>query len=216
MNSNLLANYDEAASVIYLKKRERGFWRKLLNFHEVSIARKSLQIAGNPKSVLDVPCGTGRFWGMLSETPNRKIYACDFSEDMIKTAKNYRPTSIADRVIVFKASAFDIPQTKKSIENVFCMRFMHHITNHDQRLALLREFCRVASNSICVSLWIDGNYKFYRRKRKKTNKMDGWNRYVVPKVLIENEFRNAGLTIVGRLYFMRFYSMWCTYILNIG
>jgi SAM-dependent methyltransferase len=42
-------------------------------------------------SVLDLPCGTGRFWEMLAEEPERKIYVADNSQNMIDTGMAMRP-----------------------------------------------------------------------------------------------------------------------------
>ena len=50
------------------------------------MARRALALAGNPKSVLDLPCGAGRFWELLAENPERELYAADNSENMVAVA----------------------------------------------------------------------------------------------------------------------------------
>ncbi len=177
-----------------------------------------MRLAGNPESVLDIPCGTGRFWSMLAESPTREIYACDLSMPMIRAALAYRPPEITDRIHAVEGSAFDIPRDNKFVENIFCMRLLHHIGKTDERMALLSEFRRVATETVCVSLWVDGNYK--SRRRRRSNKAAeaasrSWNRYVVSRGAIEQEFHDAGFAIVDYLDFLSFYSMLRIYVLKV-
>jgi hypothetical protein len=81
---------------------------------------------------------------------------------------------------------------------------------------MLREMARVASRSICVSLWIDGNYKAHRRRKleARRKKKRYQNRFIAERRVIEEDFRQAGLEPIGRVDFMKFYSMWSTYVLR--
>ena len=54
--------YNAEHSRRYFYKHNQGLGRRFSNWCEQAMARKALKIAGNPKSVLDIPCGTGRFW----------------------------------------------------------------------------------------------------------------------------------------------------------
>ena len=83
--------YDPAHARKYFEKHNTGFWRRLSTWREVGMARKALVMAGRPKSVLDLPCGTGRFWEMLTEEPGRAIYVADNSQAMIDTGMDLRP-----------------------------------------------------------------------------------------------------------------------------
>ena len=202
----------------YFSKHQQGFWRKLSNWREIAIARKALRIAGNPVSVLDLPSGTGRFWGMLAEHPDRRILAADYSENMLQVAMQMRPAKITQRIETFQCSAFDIPRPDNAVETIFCMRLLHHIGTADDRLALFREFRRVASKSICISLWVDGNNQARRRRRLESRRDPGkyQNRFVQPVSQIESEFRQAGLGIIGHVDFLKYQSMWRIYILSAG
>src|SRR5436190_20428715 len=55
----------------YFEKHQEGFGRRFSNWREVCMARYALKLAGNPRSVLDLPCGTGRFWPLLAEKKDR-------------------------------------------------------------------------------------------------------------------------------------------------
>lgn len=208
--------YTEMHAKEYFHKHQAGFWRRLSNWREISIARKALRMAGNPASVLDLPSGTGRFWELLCERPDRKIYAADNSRNMFETGMQLRPAEVTRRIETFQCSAFDIPLPDNAVENIFCMRLVHHIGKSEDRVALFREFRRVASQSVCLSLWVDGNVQARRRLRmeRKRTKKPYQNRFVVPRAQVESEFREAGMEITGYIDFLGFYSIWRVYVLN--
>jgi SAM-dependent methyltransferase len=211
--------YDADHARYYFEKHETGFWRRLSNWRDHQIARQALRMAGAPLSVLDAPCGTGRFWDVLAEDPQRVIHASDNSQSMIDTGLALRPPEIAARVQTFQASIFDLPVEDDFVDCAFCIRFAHHLGLPEQRLALLRELHRVAAKSVILSLWVDGNYQTWRRKRHEARKRESGavkafqNRFVTPVVVAEEEFRQAGFEIGARLDFLPFYSAWRTYVL---
>jgi len=209
--------YDEAHAQCYFDKHEEGFWRRLSNWRDHQVCAKALKIAGSPKSVLDMPCGTGRFWELLAKDPERKLWATDNSQDMINMGLKRRPAEITNRFKTFQGSAFDLPVEDDFVESIFCMRLMHHIGKHQDRLDLLAEMARVASNSILISLWVDGNLAAHKRKRleAKRKKARYQNRFVIPQAVIEEEFAASGLSIEAKLDFIPHYAMWRTYVLKI-
>lgn len=206
--------YDGARAERYFRKHQHGFWRRLNTWREIAMARQALHLAGHPKSVLDVPCGTGRFWGLLGEHPQRTIYAADLNPAMFETGLKLRPASLTGRVEAFQASAFSIPKPDAFVECVFSIRLLHHIENAEDRLAILREFKRVTSSTIIVSLWIDGNYRAMLEQRRPVRPGPSRDRYLIPRPVIEGEFRDCGLSIVGRVDFLKYYSMWAAYVLQ--
>ncbi|HAO26419.1 MAG TPA: SAM-dependent methyltransferase, partial [Methylophaga sp.] len=100
--------------------------------------------------------------------------------------------------------------------NIFCIRLLHHIGQSEDRLKLLKEFHRVSKSTVIVSLWVDGNFKAWRRKKLESNRAnrDYQNRFVIPKNIIEKEFTQAGFRIKAHLDFLPKYAMWRTYILE--
>ncbi len=198
----------------YFEKHQRGFWRRLNTWREISMARRALQLAGRPGSVLDLPCGTGRFWNLLAEKPDRKIYAADLNPPMFEAGLKLRPASLTSRIEVFSASASSIPKPDAFVECVFSIRLLHHIEKSEDRLAILREFKRVASSTIVVSLWIDGNYRAMRQRRRPVRKGPSRDRFVIARTVIEQEFAQCGLSVVGRVNFLKYYSMWAAYVLK--
>jgi SAM-dependent methyltransferase len=206
--------YDDAHARRYFEKHRRGFWRRLGTWREAGMARRALLLAGNPQSVLDLPCGAGRFWDLLAEEPRRKIYAADLNPAMFETGLKFRPEPLTRRVEAFQASAFSIPRPDAFVECVFSIRLLHHIEKPEDRCAILREFKRVASSSIIISLWIDGNYRAMLEQRRPVRPGPSRDRYVIPRSVIEREFEECGLSIAGRVDLLKYYSMWAAYVLK--
>lgn len=206
--------YDAEMAVRYFEKHQHGFWRRFKTWYEARMLRRALRLAGDPKSILDLPCGTGRFWNVLAEDAGRKIFAADLNPPMFQAGLRLRPATLTRRIEVFQASAFSIPRPDNFVECVFCIRLMHHIAAREDRLRILREFKRVSSSKIIVSLWIDGNLRARRLARRPVRPGRKTDCYVTPRKVIEQEFADCGLTVVGRVDLLKHYSMWTTYVLR--
>lgn len=176
----------------------------------------ALRLAGAPAVVLDLPAGTGRFWDLLADRPERLIYAADYSQAMLRVAMHRRPQEITRQVTSFRCSAFAIPCADNAVETVLSMRLLHHIGNSADRIALFREFARVASGTVCVSLWVDGNLQAWRRRRLESTRAadKDRNRFMVSRQQVEREFTLAGLEVIGKVDLLRFWSMWRVYVLR--
>ena len=215
--------YDPEHARMYFEKHGSGFWRRLSTWREVGMARKALQLAGNPKSVLDLPCGTGRFWPMLAEQQERKIYVADNSQSMIDTGLQMRPKDVVARIEEsFQCSAFATGLTDNFVECVFSIRLMHHIEKSADRVTMLKEFRRIASDTIIISLWVDGNFKAWRhrineeRKEKTRGKDFPRDRFVFSQREIEADIAAAGLKIVGHVDFVKYWEKWRAYVLQVN
>ena len=136
--------YDRKHAQQYFDKHRAGPMRRLSDWREQRIARAALAKAGDPASVLDLPCGAGRFWPMLAERSERRILAADNSADMIAVAQATQAPEIVARVEAFQTSAFaiDLGRRRRGL------RVQHapaapYRRNPAHRLAMLREFHRV-------------------------------------------------------------------------
>jgi SAM-dependent methyltransferase len=171
-------------------------------------------------SVLDLPCGAGRFWPMLAERAGRTIIGADNSADMVAIAMKAQPADVVARVKPMQTSAFAIDLPDASVDCVFCMRLLHHIGDKEHRATMFREFARVSRDSVVISLWVDGNLQSWRRNRvekRRAAKGKGervQNRFVQPRAAIEAEFNGAGLNVTGSIGMFPVFSMWRTYVLR--
>ncbi|RMO04240.1 hypothetical protein ALQ47_04860 [Pseudomonas cichorii] len=204
----------------YLEKHQNGLSRRLSHYRDEQLARKALHLAGDPGLVLDLPCGAGRFWPLLAEKNNRSIIGADNSADMLNTAIESQPEHVVKRVQPLQTSAFAINLPENAVDSIFCMRLLHHVGQAEHRMSLLREFQRVTRDSVIVSLWVDGNFKAWKRKRleqhrqRKSGAESYQNRFVLPVETVEAEFETAGFRIQERMDFLPFYAMWRVYLLR--
>jgi len=83
---------------------------------------------------------------------------------------------------------------------------------------MLKEFHRVSRDTVVLSLWVDGNYKAWRRRkldakrRQQGEKSD--NRFIVSRAQFESECLAAGFEILGHVDFLPRLFMWRTYALR--
>lgn len=212
--------YDPDHAQHYLDKHQASFASRISHWRDIQMARKALRLAGNPVSVLDLPCGAGRFWPMLAEQANRTIIGADNSASMVEIAMKSQPASVVARVRPMQTSAFAIDLPDGAVDSVFSMRLMHHIGQADHRLKMLREFHRVSRDTVILSLWVDGNFKAWKRTRlearraTKQKKLGYQNRFVIPAAQIEGEFKQAGFSVVSSIDFLPAYAMWRVYVLR--
>jgi cyclopropane fatty-acyl-phospholipid synthase-like methyltransferase len=203
-------------SMAYFHKHRSGLRRNVSNWIEQRMLRRALARAGDPVSVLDLPCGAGRFWALLAQRPDRRLLAADYSQNMIETAQRFQPAELVSRFECFQSSAFDIKQPDSAVECIVCMRLLHHIGEAADRHTMLREFHRVAARSVLVSCWVDGSLQARRRRRLEARraKRNYQNRFVFAPETIEREMREAGFEIVGHVDMLPGISMWRTYVLR--
>ena len=157
---------------------------------------------------------------LLAEQPGRKIYAADYSPDMLEVVKQTCDQALVQKIELFQSSAFDIQLPDRSVDCIFSMRLMHHIGTPENRIQMLREFYRVSADTVCVSLWVDGNRQARRREKleKKREAIDpekyNQNRFVISGTQIEQEFDDAGFAVLGHFDFLKYISMWRIYVLK--
>lgn len=212
--------YDEAHAQQYFEKHQDGLARRVSHWRDEQLARKALVLAGDPTTVLDLPCGAGRFWPLLAEKTNRVIIAADNSAAMLQTARDSQSKAVVARVRTMQTSAFEIELADNAVDSIFCMRLLHHVGDGEHRLTLLNELNRVTRETVIISLWVDGNFKSWRRKRQEqqraVDRKDNsyQNRFVIPVATAEAEFIQAGFEIQERLDFLPLYAMWRVYVLR--
>ena len=214
--------YDRAHAQKYFDKHRNSFARRMSHRRDEQLARRALAMVGEPGLVLDLPCGAGRFWPLLAEKQNRVIIGADNSAAMVETACASQPSHIVGRVQPLQTSAFDIALPDNSVDSIFCMRLLHHIGEAEHRMTILKQFHRVTRDSVVLSLWVDGNFKAWKReraeqRRRALNEQEGYqNRFVLPAATVEAEFVQAGFRIQERLDFLPMYAMWRVYVLRKG
>ncbi len=168
MTDGLRARYDsEDGARAYAGKYDRSVARRLSHRREMRLLRWALHVArgsgsdagggkaggggGGAGTVLDVPCAAGRLVPVLLETADR-VTAIDRSPAMVGVAKAALSKEIAGgRVLVGEGDAASLPFGAGAFDTVVCWRLLHHLTNRDDRVAILRELGRTARRAVVVT-----------------------------------------------------------------
>jgi SAM-dependent methyltransferase len=143
------------------------------------------------RSVLDMPCGTGRFLpGLAAE--GRTLVAGDLSLPMLLAAGE----ASARRV---RADATRLPFGDASFDLVLCMRFLFHVPPALQ-LEVLRELGRVTRGALVVD--VRHSWAFSAQSRRLRGAL--FRRRVSPRTSpsgIDPLFLAAGLEVHGKHWF---------------
>lgn len=107
------------------------------------------------RTVLDIPCGTGRFTRQLLARGWQVING-DLSLPMLKTAQKL---AVHGTVGSARMDAERLPFADQSVDLLISIRFLMHIPRAN-RIAMLREYARVARHVVidvrhkyCINLW---------------------------------------------------------------
>ncbi|SBT05802.1 hypothetical protein ACCAA_270064 [Candidatus Accumulibacter aalborgensis] len=113
-------------------------------------------------SVLDCPCGTGRIDGLLRGKFS-KVVGLDSSEAMLAVYRQANHERIGQQ-----GDAFALPFADGEFEWVVCHRLLHHFSQDDDRVRLLKSLARVAKTGVVVYAWLDTPFNSRRSSRRQT------------------------------------------------
>jgi len=179
--------------------------RRLALWRDERLVRRALKIAGEPGLILDLACGSGRFWPVLAEHSNRVIVASDNSQDMLDHARTHHAPGLLKRIKTFQGSAFSIGLSANAVDCIFCLELFRHVPTPEGRLALLAEFHRVSRDTVIVSVKSDSGYKAA---------MPALTTVGSHRTQVEAEFRQAGFKVLSQQEFMPGSAMWRVYVLR--
>src|SRR4249920_2756819 len=117
--------------------------RQKRNARKWAAIRAALREATGVRTILDLPCGTGRFTGGLARE-GFEIVGSDISLEMLQKAASVEQPKVADskqhpiRGYV-QANAEYLPLRNDSLDCVISIRFMMHV-DPATRVRMLREF----------------------------------------------------------------------------
>lgn len=168
--------------------RPPGLRQRLAAWRDGRLVRNALKVAGEPGLILDLACGSGRFWPVLAEHVNRVILASDNSQDMLDHARTHHPAALLKRVKTFQGSAFSIGLSANAVDCIFCLELFRHVPSSEGRQALLQEFHRVSRDTVIVS--------------------------VASRTPVEEEFCLAGFQVLNHQEFIPGSSVWRVYVLR--
>lgn len=130
----------------------RSLDQSLVNWLEQRLLRRLLtqnRLIG--ASLLDVPCGYGRFWETFEELDLRLI-GIDRDPHMIRKAA--AGSSANGHCHSVCGNVFELPFDKDSFDCVTCIRLLHLRFSDPERLSILRELGRVSRRSVLISVYL--------------------------------------------------------------
>lgn len=207
----------------YAPERARGYQdhhaknirTRLTTWRERRCLYQALRDAGSPRSALDLPCGTGRFWPAFAAAGVERLIAADGSAGMLDVARANRLSSSYPEQL-FVTSAFDAALPDGCVDFVACLRFYHHLSMPEDRRRLLAEVGRLTTRFAAVSLWVDGNLAGRRRLQKPLPEpVSGYGRRICRRRSeVEAEFAAAGFRTLRHYDVWPRLSMWRLYLLE--
>jgi ubiquinone/menaquinone biosynthesis C-methylase UbiE len=182
-SADVAADYDE--------HRFRTPKRQRRNARKWNAIQKALALTQGVKTIIDLPCGTGRFTGNLARA-GYQVVGSDISiEMMTQAAKLLSDTNIAGYV---RADAEALPFATKSADCLMSIRFLFHVDSETRR-RMLREFGRVSRR------WVIADYRHkysFRYGVWKLSRALGLTKRPFERVSVKSmksEFEDAGLRV---------------------
>jgi SAM-dependent methyltransferase len=171
--------------------------RQKRNARKWAAIRRALAGTTGVRTILDLPCGTGRFTGALARE-GYEIVGSDISHEMLVKAASVevgtKPGSAGTVRGYVQANAEHLPLRNDALDCVVCIRFMMHV-DPATRVRMLREFRRVSRRWLVI----DYRHKYtFRYVLTHTFGKLGLGRTPLSRVSradLEQEFRDAGFAI---------------------
>ena len=177
-----------------------------LDEFEKTFAQRVLRMVGTDSHIVDIPCGSGRFFPIFSEAG--RLTMVDRSPSMLQAARE--KVGGTEDVDLIQAEIPSLPLTDNAADLCFCMRLFHHFKNDDNRLDALKELARVTRKYVALSFYNQNCLRFYRkrilRKRIRGNYISFGH--------LADLARQAGLEVVERFPKLNLIDQQCLVILK--
>jgi ubiquinone/menaquinone biosynthesis C-methylase UbiE len=135
----------------YQQRRYRGLDQAWVNWREQRIMARLLtqcRLAGG--TLLDVPCGYGRFSPLFARLGITAIGA-DMSRDMLRLAAETQAPQ--GRGHWLRANIFALPFAEGTFDGALCIRLLHHRYSDAERQRILHELARVSRRFVLISFY---------------------------------------------------------------
>ena len=185
-SSEVAADYDE--------HRFRTPKRQRRNARKWAAIQKALASTSGVKTIVDLPCGTGRFTGHLARA-GYQVVGSDISIEMMQQAAKLPAVQHANIAGYVRADAEALPFAAKSVDALMSIRFLFHV-DPETRRRMLREFGRVSRR------WVIADYRHKYSIRYgvwRLSRALGLTKRPFERVSVKSmkaEFEDAGLRVL--------------------
>jgi len=204
--------YDHAQAAWYEEHHKKNLRTRLTTWRERSLLTRALASVGPIASILDAPCGSGRFFPVLAHLDGAALTGADNSEGMLDVAARSESARQRDIRLV-NTSLFATCFADREFDCVVCLRFLHHLALEYDRRTVLSELRRITRRSVILSLWVDGNWQARNRRRHVPTPGFGRRNWIAREA-IEREIADSGLSILRHYDVAPRLSMWRFYMLE--
>lgn len=149
---------DKTKAEKYARRFESGSHRRIDAREQRAVAKIFAGLNGC-RSVLDVPCGAGRFARTLGH--GRLLVETDVSREMVEIARRHHQLGV-------QSDAARLPFRDGTFDCVFSNRLLHHILPREERAMFLREFHRVTRRWVVVTFF---DYRLFGPVRKALKRL---------------------------------------------
>ncbi|MBU0900169.1 class I SAM-dependent methyltransferase [bacterium] len=158
----------------YKNNRYRGMDQRIINSKELAIIKRIFSYLNKERrdySLLDVPCGYGRFSPLLEK--EWKFTSLDISLPMVLECK--KSLSSASNQDFLVANIKKLPLKDSSYDCVLTIRLIQHVLEKAERIEIFKEINRVTRRYLILSFYKRSNIhltfrrieSFFNRSRKK-------------------------------------------------
>ena len=162
-----------------------------LNLLDQKFAGYLLALVGHEAHIVDVPCGTGRFFNVFSRAG--KLSMVDYSQNMLQVVRERYGEH--DHVKYLQGDIKVLPLEDGSADLCFSMRYFHHLDNDEIAFRVLRELARVSKKYVAISFYNKNSYKYWSRKLRGKGMSGYYFRYETLTAIAEK----ANLRIVKKI-----------------
>jgi len=126
---------------------------------EQRFAADVMRVAGAEASVLDAPCGSGRFFDVFRAAG--RVTMLDFNQTMLDVIAAEHGGD--GRLALVRGDCAALPFADGSFDLVFCMRLFHHLADDGTRRQVLGELSRVSRRHVALSYYDSLSWRYIRR-----------------------------------------------------
>ncbi len=147
--SENLRRAEKAAS--YNTKYERELHKRMSDRREKRLLERILKTVGRQETLLDVPCGAGRLSPVIARFADQ-VYEVDYSHEILKLCRENVPRANYTPFFA-NATALSLPFGDDVFDLVVSIRLSHNCPQTEERLAHVRELCRVSRRFVLVTFF---------------------------------------------------------------
>jgi SAM-dependent methyltransferase len=184
---------DAAVAADYDQHRFTTPRRQRRNVRKWRAIRRAIDQAADVGSVLDLPCGTGRFTGHLARL-DLEVIGSDISLHMMREAALARQVQHPGIIGFVQGDAEQLPFSDRSLDCVMSIRFMFHVDPITRR-RILREMGRVSNRWLIIDYRHRYSLRWLSWRIRHAVGLLAEVPERVSREGLRSEFRDAGLTI---------------------